>query len=280
LLYESRYLKNIKFIKGDIRDINLLSQIVNNYDCIIWLAALVGDGACAINPELTTEINYKTVKWLVNNYNGKIVFTSTCSIYGINHDIIEEDAKPNPLSVYAKTKLEAEQYIINNYDNYLIFRLGTLFGLGDEHSRIRLDLVANVLTMKAILGEKLSVFGGEQWRPLLHVKDVSTAILYSLENNIKGLYNLSYQNYTIKNIAETIKTIVPNADIVYTELNFEDLRNYKVKNDKFLKTGWCPKHSLREGIVEIKNLFNQNRIVNPKDVIYSNADYLKKNINE
>jgi nucleoside-diphosphate-sugar epimerase len=229
LLFEDRYLKNCEFIYGDIRDTKKLSKIVDNYDCVVWLAGLVGDGACAVNQRLTKNLNVDTVKWLVDNYKGKIVFPSTCSVYGMNNDLIEEDATPNPLSLYAATKLQAEEYVLNNAKDSLVFRLGTLFGLGDRHSRMRLDLVANILSMRAAKGEKLTVFGGEQWRPLLHVRDVSTAILHGLKNNISGLYNLSYKNYKIVELAEQIQKIIPECQVEYTDMKFEDLRNYKVK---------------------------------------------------
>ncbi|SVC61674.1 uncharacterized protein METZ01_LOCUS314528, partial [marine metagenome] len=228
LVYESRYLKDVYFINGDIRDKSKLRRVLPKYDLVIWLAALVGDGACAVNPILTNEINYETVKWLVDNYANKIIFTSTCSVYGINNSLINEDSATNPQSVYAETKLKAEQYILDNQNDYIIFRLGTLFGLGDYFSRVRLDLVVNILSKKATMGETLNVFGGEQWRPLLHVKDVANAVIFSLKNDLKGLYNLSYNNYQIKEIANEIKEIIPKTEIHYSEKQFEDLRNYKV----------------------------------------------------
>ena len=144
LIYEERYLKDVNFIYGDVRDYEKLSKIIDDFDVVIWLAGIVGDGACAVNPELTISVNVESVKWLVDNYKGKIIFPSTCSVYGINNDLIDETAIPNPLSLYASTKLEAEKYIVDNCKNYLIFRLGTLFGLGDNHSRLRLDLVVNI----------------------------------------------------------------------------------------------------------------------------------------
>ena len=106
--------------------------------------------------------------------------------------------------MYAITKLAAEQYIVAKHKNYLIFRLGTLYGMGDEHSRIRLDLVTNILAQKATFGEPLTVFGGDQWRPLMHVRDVAEATLYGLQRKITGLFNLSAENYRIREIAEEI----------------------------------------------------------------------------
>lgn len=275
LMYESRFLKPVDFVNGDILDYDKLKKILPHYDIVIWLAAIVGDGACTVDPELTKKINSDTVKWLVANFKGKIIFTSTCSVYGMNNDLLDETSPTNPLSMYAVTKLDAEQYIVKNYPNHLIFRLGTLYGLGDLFSRIRLDLVTNVLAYKATIGEPLTVFGGEQWRPLLHVRDVSTAILHGIEKNITGLYNLSRDNYTIRNIAETIDSIIPNTKVTYTELPFEDLRNYKVINAKYLATGWKPSFDMAEGILKIYNMISGGRIVNPADPIYHNHFYLK-----
>lgn len=274
LLYEERFLKKINFIYGDIRDTEKLSKIINNYDIIIWLAALVGDGACQVDVNLTTEINFNSVKWLVDNYKGKIIFTSTCSIYGINNELIDENAKPNPLSAYASTKLDAETYIRQHSTNYLIFRLGTLFGVGDDHSRLRLDLVVNILVKKACAGEKLVVFGGEQWRPLLHVRDVSTAIRYGIIHNLNGLYNLAEGNYKITEIAEKISEIIPNTEVMYQELKFEDMRNYKVKTDAIKSLGWLPMFNLKYGIEELEKIFTENRIKNTNDPVYSNQAFV------
>ena len=278
LLYETRFLKNVNFINGDIREKDRLLTIANDYDVVIWLAALVGDGACAINPKLTTELNYECFKWFVDRYKKKIVFTSTCSVYGLNNDLIDEDATPNPLSVYAETKLHAEQYLLNNHDDNFIFILGTLYGIGDLFSRIRLDLVLNVLSKKAAHKETLSVFGGEQWRPLLHVKDVTHATEYFLENNITGLYNLSSKNYTIKELAEEIQNIKPDTQVDYSDIKFEDLRNYKVKNDRLINTGYSNFIDIDEGISEIIKLFEERRINDPNDPVYSNVAFLENSL--
>jgi nucleoside-diphosphate-sugar epimerase len=276
LLYESHYMKDVKFIYGDIRDIDKLGRIINDYDIVVWLAAIVGDGACAINAAISEEVNYLSVKWLVDNYTkGTIVFTSTCSVYGMNSELIDEDAKPNPLSVYAATKLQAEQYIVENAKDYIIFRLGTLYGIGDSHSRLRLDLVVNILTLRAVQGENLTVFGGEQWRPILHVRDVSYAALYCLENNVRGLFNLSELNVVISGLSETIKRLFPGTNVIYQDMKFEDLRDYKVKNDRIMATGWKPKYTLDEGILEMIGIFKEGRIRNVSDPLYSNANYLK-----
>ena len=276
LLYETRFLKQVNFILGDISDYKFINKVTKDYDIVVWLAAIVGDGACAANKWKAKLINEGAVKNLVDNFNGKIIFTSTCSVYGENKDFIDEEATPNPLSVYAETKLAAEQYIVHNYDDYLIFRLGTLHGMGDLFSRIRLDLVVNILTCKAVMGEELSVFGGEQWRPLVHVKDVSQAILFGLNNNVKGLYNLSENNYKIIDIAKSIQSNIENVKIDSQDMPFEDQRNYRVKNQKILETGWRPDYSLEDGIKDIAKVIKGSRIIDIKDPIYSNESFLKK----
>jgi nucleoside-diphosphate-sugar epimerase len=276
LIYEDRFLKQVDFFNIDIRDVKELEKIIHNYKVVVLLAALVGDPACAVDKQLSYDINVTPVKWIADNYNGKIVFTSTCSVYGKNDDLIDETATPNPLSVYAETKLEAEQYLYLVRPDSLIFRLGTLYGLGDTHSRLRLDLVVNVLTLKATLGETLRVFGGEQWRPLLHVKDVSTATMFGIENNLSGIYNLSEKNCTMKDMAETIVQEIPSAKVEYSDIPFEDRRNYKVKNNKIMQTGWRPHHNLVGGIREMYNVFSEKRIKKIQDDVYHNGNYIKK----
>lgn len=272
-------MKDIPFIYGDVRDRSSLSEIINDFDTVVWLAAIVGDGACSLDPDLTRNINLSSVEWLVQNYGGKIVFASTCSVYGASpiDSILDEQANTDPLSLYATTKLAAEETILNESKNPLVFRLGTLFGVGDEYSRIRLDLVVNILTKKGVLGEPLTVYGGGQWRPLLHVKDVAEAILFGIENDVEGLYNLSMKNYRIKDVAYEIKNHLPESVISFYNIKFEDLRNYRVDSSKFKDLGWTPKYNLGEGILEIKRLIKEKRIKDPSDFIYSNVAYLKKN---
>lgn len=277
LLYETRYLKDVKFIYGDIRDTEKLGPILNDYDIVVWLAALVGDGACAVDTSLTKAINVDATKWMVDNFKGTIVFMSTCSVYGINSDLIDENAKPNPLSAYAATKLEAEQYIVENAPDYLIFRLGTLYGLGDSHSRLRFDLVVNTLTMRAVKGETLSVFGGQQWRPIMHVREVAHAVEYCLDNSVRGLFNISERNVEISELALEIQKHVPNTKVEYQEMKFEDLRDYKVKTDRILATGWRPRFNLSDGVEEMKRVFTEHRVINSDDPVYSNVAFLKSN---
>jgi len=282
LLYEYKYLKEVKFVNGDITNFKKINKLFKkNFDVVIWLAALVGDGACATNPELTKKINYDSVNNLLKNYKNKIIFMSTCSVYGQSNLILNEKSKKNPLSLYARTKIDAEKLINRKNNNVCIFRLGTLYGLGDINSRIRLDLVVNILTMKAALGQPLEVFGGNQWRPLLHVRDVAHAILFVLENGITGTYNVSDENYKIKDLALMIKREFNNKiNLKISKMMFEDTRNYKVSSKKFKKYGWKPIYTIKDGIEQIKKIIKEKRIKDINDIIYSNAKYINKLYNE
>ena len=275
LIYEESYRKDVPFVYGDIRDQDLLKQQLNWADAVIWLAALVGDGACAINPALTHEINSETVKNLAKNFKGKIVFLSTCSVYGAQEGVLDESSEVNPLSEYASSKLIAEKYLADS--DSIIFRLGTLFGIGDKFSRIRLDLVVNILTTKAYIDKKMSVFGGEQWRPLLHVKDVANAISHTLNTQTNGVFNLHYKNFKIIEIANEIKNKISDVEIETTPLPFQDARNYQVSSDKLKDaTGFQATVDLTQGINEMYDLISSNRIKDINDPRYSNQNFLQK----
>ena len=274
LIYENSYRKSVDFIYGDIRDYQKLNPILKKFDAVIWLAALVGDGACSINPVLTHEINSETVKNLANSFSGKIVFLSTCSVYGAQEGLLDENSPVNPLSEYASSKLNAEKYLEDS--DAIIFRLGTLFGIGDLFSRIRLDLVVNILTTRALIDNKMSVFGGDQWRPLLHVKDVANAIEATVESDTQGIFNLHHKNYKIIEIAEEIKNKIPKVNIETTPLPFQDARNYQVSSEKLYNfTNFKASIGLEQGINEVYELIDSNRIKDINDPRYSNQSFLQ-----
>jgi len=275
LIYEESYRKDVNFVYGDVRDQSKLLKLFKNHDAVIWLAALVGDGACAINPELTFEINSDSVKFLAENFKKRIVFLSTCSVYGAQNGILDENSSVNPLSHYASSKVQAEEYLKGS--NSIIFRLGTLFGISDEFSRIRLDLVVNILVTKALTEGKLTVFGGEQWRPLLHVNDVANAIEQTIDSETNGIFNLHYKNFKIIDIAEAIVNKVDSAIIETTPMKFQDARNYQVSSEKLLsETGFKAEIDLNTGINEIYDLIANNRIKNVNHKRYSNQNFLEE----
>ena len=275
LIYEESYRKDVNFVYGDIRNHDKLLPLLKENDAVIWLAALVGDGACSINPELTFEINSESVKFLANNFDKRIIFLSTCSVYGAQEGLLDESSSINPLSEYASSKVQAEEYLSDS--NAIIFRLGTLFGISDEFSRIRLDLVVNILVTKALTEGKLTVFGGEQWRPLLHVVDVANAIAHTIESDITGIFNLHYKNFKIVDIAKAIIEKVPSASIETTPMKFQDARNYQVSSEKLYKeSGFKASTNLTKGIEEVYDLISNNRIKNVHHNRYSNQNFLEE----
>ena len=278
LSFERSYLKKVKFIKGDIRDYDKLSKIVNDYDVIIALAGLVGDGSCEINREVSHDVNVKSVEWLAKNFNGYICFPSSCSVFGTNDDLLDEKSPTRPLSWYAHNKLEAEQALIKYHNGCSIFRLGTVYGLSDSFCRMRFDLVANVLSARAAQGLDITVFGGEQWRPLIHVEDIATAMKAAVDNNVRGIYNLVDDNWKISDLAKTIVAQVENCKINYSDVPFEDTRNYKVTGEKFLKLNiWKPEKNLITSVRELIQVIRENRFVNVNDPVYYNVTYMKEN---
>ena len=261
LLYEDSFRKPVDFVYGDVRDHEKLVPHLKWADAVVWLAAIVGDGACQLNPELTRSINQDSVAWLADNYNGRIVFMSTCSVYGAQNNELNEQSGTNPLSLYAETKLNAEKFL--KHKNAIIFRLGTLFGVGDLYSRIRLDLVVNILTVRAHNEGKISVFGGDQFRPLLHVKDVARAVHMNLDSEYKGVFNLARQNVRISDLAYQVRMHFPDMIIETTDMPFQDTRNYRVSAKKAEETfGYKSIHSVDEGP---QNPYHYNRCENGQE---------------
>lgn len=274
LLYEEVYTKNVPFVYGDIRDAKKLKKYLDWADTVIWLAAFVGDQACALNKQLAKEINTDTLQFLKDNFKKKIIFTSTCSVYGASDDLLTEKSTLNPLSHYAQTKIWAEEILKGT--NSLIFRLGTLFGISDSYSRLRTDLILNTLTMNAQAKGKICVFGGKQYRPLIHVKDVARIICNCIGSKRTGIYNLHYKNTTILDLAKQIKKYFPNLDLEITNTKFEDNRNYKIESTKAEEElNFIPSITFEEGIKELKELLQANRVKNPFAERYSNYLHLK-----
>ncbi len=275
LVYEHQYLKPVDFINGDIRDTEKLKKILPNYTHVIWLAALVGDGACQVNPELTVAINQKPIEWLAKNFDGRIVFTSTCSVYGKNNGELTEDAAPNPLSLYAITKVAGEKALDGK--NALSIRLGTVYGVSDTYSRIRMDLVVNYMTANAIQKGSLSVFGGEQWRPLVHVRNVAEALINALESKERGVFNISYKNYQMRDLGKEVADLT-GAKITYVDMQFEDQRNYRVSNAKAQKAGLLKfekTYSITDGANQIKDVVTSGRLRYSDEAIFFNDKFLK-----
>ncbi len=276
LLYENHFLKPVEFAYGDVRDRDRLAGLLPGYTHVIWLSAIVGDAACQVNPRLTVEVNQEAVGWLAGHFHGRIIFASTCSVYGQHDALVSEDSPLNPLSLYAQSKRAAEEFL--QQENSLVFRLGTAFGVSDTHSRPRMDLVVNYMTANAFSKGKLSVFGGLQWRPLIHVKDIAEAMVNNLERPVRGVYNLATTNLQIRDLAAIVSRVTGCA-IETAEQKFQDARDYRVDTKKALRDHVFNPHTLRtveDGVREIGELVRFGRLKYTENDIYFNARYVEK----
>ena len=279
LLYEETYRKQVPFVYGDIRDKNKLNKHFDWADIVVWLAALVGDPACALDEALTISINRDSVKYLKDNFRGRIIFMSTCSVYGAQDELLYEESPLHPLSLYAQTKLWSEEILADA--DALIFRLGTLYGVSDEFSRVRFDLVVNTLAMRAAVHNKINVFGGKQYRPLLHVRDAARTICDTLEGKNTGIYNLHSENITIIEIAQLLEKAFPGLQVEITDTMLQDSRNYRVSSEKAKQQlGFNPTRTIGTGIEELKHIIEQGRIKNSFLTRFSNYLYLKPLLSE
>ena len=249
---------NFKFIHGDVRNLELLERLCNEVDVIIPLAAIVGFPACASEPELAKDINFKQIFNIVKFTNGKgkkILYPNTNSGYGIGVGQTEctEESPLNPISVYGTTKCDAENFLKTNTDA-IIFRLATVFGVSP---RMRTDLLVNDFTYEAITKKYITVFEKNFKRNFIHIQDVASVFLFMLENydQYRGeIFNvgLSNANLSKQELLEKIQEHVKNFAINYNDY-FEDpdKRDYVVSNLKVESTGWLPKWTIDMGIEEL-----------------------------
>ena len=251
--------KNINFIQQDVTDLNLLKETILNYDVIIPLAAIVGAPACDADKDLSTKINFEQIKCIVDNLceNQKLIMPNTNSQYGSSTEIITEDSPFNPLSHYAKTKCDAEDYILSNY-NGICLRLATVFGAS---SRMRTDLLVNDFVHKAIVDGYLILFQAHFNRNYIHIRDVANTFIFCIENYNdmnNDVYNvgLSDANLSKKELALKVKTYFPNLVIKEDEFKSDfDNRNYIVSNDKLESFGWKPQYTIEDGIEELSDAY-------------------------
>lgn len=279
LLYEDRYLKPIPFIYGDIQDYRKICELhqKEKYNVVIILAALVGDAACNLNPSLTEKVNYKAISNLCKQLpkDVHLVWTSTCSVYGANEKVVDETSKPNPLSCYASTKLKAEKPMLDR--GATVFRLGTVYGTGDNYSRIRADLVVNTLTIKAFTEKEITVNGGNQFRPIISVRDIAGYIQEACERGkeVSGLYNIAYENVQISELADDILEVLPDIKVNKVDQMFQDDRNYQVSTLKAEKTfTYKPHFTVQEEVLRLYNLLKDGRIKDPSNINYVNGLFL------
>jgi nucleoside-diphosphate-sugar epimerase len=272
LTYEDAYLRDVDFVFGDVRARTRLAQHLAWADSVVWLAGIVGDGACALDPLAATEINYDAVTWLVDHFDGRIIFTSTCSVYGAQDGLLTEDSPTEPLSLYALSKLAVEAYLSGR--DALIFRLGTLYGLG---GRVRLDLVLNTFTARAVTDRRLRVFGGGQWRPLLHVQDAADGIVTGLDDDYRGVVNLCSANVQILDLAQRIQDTIPGTQLEIVDMPYTDARSYRADAALARQVlGFAPSLTVEDGIREVKALVESGRIRDVNNPRWANQAHLSR----
>jgi len=282
LLYTDRYMRpGINFRKMDVTSFEFYEFIKEQkFDVIIHLVAIVGEPACELMPIEATKINEIVVRDLckiIKEYSPdtRLIFASTCSVYGNNDEFINEESGTSPLGVYAKTKLNAEEHV-RTIKNHLIFRLPTLFGMSTPFGRFRTDLVANVLALRACEGQKLVVFGGEQWRPIAHVKDIGRIFAEATTSDIIGTYIPGGHNYKIIDIANEIDSIIQGSGgVEKVSMDMNESRNYKIDSKKAVSAGIKFNYSLKEGISEMEECIKDGRIKNPWDMKFDNGRFVK-----
>ena len=251
-----------QFELGDVRDKKLLQELVGLNDVIIPLAAIVGMPACKANPELTVAVNYQQVADIVEVLRGdqKLILPNTNSQYGSSDSIITEDSPFNPLSLYAETKCNAENIMLEN-GNGVSLRLATVFGVSP---RMRTDLLVNDFVYKSVVDGYLVLFEAHFKRNYIHVQDIARTFQFIIENyeKCKGhAFNvgLSTANLSKLELAEKIKSHIPSLVIKQDDFKEDfDKRNYIVSNEKLEALGWKPIYDLDYGI---KQLISAYKIV-------------------
>jgi nucleoside-diphosphate-sugar epimerase len=249
---------NFKFVYGDVRNEIELERLCNEADVIIPLAAIVGFPACATEPQLANDVNFKQIFNIVKFTKGKgkkILYPNTNSGYGIGVGQTEctEESPLNPISVYGNTKCAAENFLRANTD-VIVFRLATVFGVSP---RMRTDLLVNDFTYKAITDKYIVVFEKNFKRNFIHIKDVASAFLFMLQNYDKyknEVFNvgLSNANLSKQELLEKIQSHVKDFAVSYNDYYEDpDKRDYIVSNAKIEATGWMPEWDLDRGIKEL-----------------------------
>jgi nucleoside-diphosphate-sugar epimerase len=268
LLHLFKY-DRFNFVRGDVRDKELLQRLVADHDTVIPLAAIVGMPACAANPDLTVAVNFNQIQNIVDVLESgqQIIIPNTNSQYGSSPDIITEESPFKPLSLYAQTKCDAEEYVLK-HGNGVVLRLATVFGVSP---RMRQDLLVNDFVYKAVTDGYLVLFEGHFKRNYIHVQDIARTFQFMIENyeTCKGeVYNvgLSSANLSKLELAECIKLQVPNLVIKQDEFKEDfDKRNYIVSNEKIERLGWEPKFNLDYGIRQLINAYQMTTVHNNRN---------------
>lgn len=278
---------NVTSIKKDIRHLSI--NDLKDCSAVIHLAALSNDPMGEINPTLTNEINFLATTRLakiakeacVKNF----IYSSSCSTYGANSDTVTEQSSLDPLTAYAKSKVDSENELLKlEGDGFspTILRNATAYGIS---SSLRLDLVVNNLVCAALTTGKVKLLSdGTSWRPLLHVEDMANAFITCLKQPLEKIsgeiFNVgsNEDNYTVREIAEKVEKIIPNSTIEYSTTASKDSRSYRVNFDKITDNiGFKTKWNLDDAIKQIYHTMNEKNLLESdlNDKKFHRVKYLK-----
>jgi nucleoside-diphosphate-sugar epimerase len=265
--------KTVKKIKADIRnfDFNKLGK----FDCVIDLAYLSNDPLCEVDARHTWESGplsvYKILEFCKKKKINKFIFASSGSIYGLKKEKnVTEELGLDPLTDYNKSKMICEK-VVESYNkilNTIIVRPATVCGAS---LRLRLDVVLNLFCYQAYFKKKISILGGKQTRPLVNIKDMIRSYEFFIKKNLKGCFNLGFENKTVEQIAKDVSKVIP-CDISILKSN--DNRSYRINSDKILKAGFKPEFGSMDAIYELKNIFDND--FKPSTINW-NLNWLSKN---
>jgi nucleoside-diphosphate-sugar epimerase len=280
---------NLEIIQADFRHMDKIVHAMRGMDEVIHLGGIVGDPACSLDQELTVEVNLMGTRMIAEAAKGsgirRFCFASTCSVYGANDQMLDERSELNPISLYARSKLASEKVLMELADTSfspVILRFGTVYGLS---GRTRFDLVVNLLTAKAVVDGKITVTGGGQWRPLLHVDDAAMALMKAVEAPTELVHGEVFnvgsneQNYRLVEAAQVIQSLVVQAEIV--EMGADtDFRNYRVDFTKITTMlGFIPRWTLQDGIKQVIAALESGEVKDYRHPKYSNVKFLSEESN-
>jgi nucleoside-diphosphate-sugar epimerase len=271
---------NLQEVKGDIRNRPFLEKEVPGTDVVIHLACISNDPSYELDPQLAKSINYDAFLQLIEVARKaavkRFIYASSSSVYGIKEEAeVTEDLPLEPLTDYSKYKALGEEALLAAAaDDFIvtIIRPSTVCGYSP---RLRLDLTVNILTNHAINKGTITVFGGEQKRPNIHIEDMTDLYLFLLEQPAykihKKIFNVGYENFKVSELAEKVKrTLGEDIDIVFTPSN--DNRSYHVSSAKIKRElGFAPQHTIEDAILDLKAAFAAGKIPNSMtDIRYYN----------
>ena len=268
--------KNLSIIKGDVRDTESIP--LEGVDCIIHLSSIANDPCSDLDPKLTWEISALATMQLADKArrNGikRFIYASSGSVYGVKEELqVTENLELEPISEYNKTKMVGERVLLS-YENDMVVQIVRPATVCGYSPRMRLDVSVNLLTMQALTNGKITVFGGDQIRPNIHIDDITDLYLHLIDHpEITGIYNAGFENISIKDIANLISKKI-TTEISVTPSN--DPRSYRINSDKILATGFRPKKTVDDAIKEIIQKFKNNELKD-EDHFY-NLKWMQKTV--